>query len=375
MLTQPPAWLILIAFIAAIGPLVIIHELGHYLVGRWFGVGAEQFSMGFGREIAGWTDKRGTRWRVGWLPLGGYVKFVGDRDPTSLDHGTAGPSTAQGLSFHDRPPWQRFLIILAGPVANFLLAIVIFAAFFAVYGVPRTSNEVAQIVQGSPADIAGIRVGDRVIEIAGRDIDTFEDMQRIVQMRPRETVEIAVLRGGRELTLEATLLRAIETDQFGQSVEVGRLGVAASKRVFERVGPIEWVTSATAYTGKMVVAITDGLVQIITGRRSLDELGGPLKMAQIAGQQASLGLLDFVQLVAFFSINLGFINLLPVPVLDGGHLVLITIEAVRRKPLGDRAMEWAFRGGLAFLLALMLVATFNDLGSFGLWDRVGRLIG
>ncbi len=375
MLSQPPVWFILIAFVAVIGPLVIIHELGHYWVARWFGVGAEQFSMGFGREIAGWTDKRGTRWRVGWLPLGGYVKFVGDTDPTSLEHGEAAPTTAKGLNFHDRPPWQRFLIILAGPVANFLLAIAIFAAFFAALGVPRTSTEVTALMDGSPAARAGIAIGDRVVSIAGRDASSFEDVTRIVAMRPGEVVPITVERDGARNDLELQLATAVSKDRFGQEYRIGRLGIYGSKPEFVRVGPAQWFTEGANHTWKMIRATVDGLVQIVTGRRSIKELGGPLKMAQIAGQQASIGLLDFVQLLAFFSINLGFINLLPVPVLDGGHLVLTTIEAVRRKPLGDRAMEWAFRGGLAFLLALMLVATFNDLGSFGLWDRVGRLIG
>lgn len=377
MLSQPPVWLILVAFLAAIGPLVIFHELGHYWVARWFGVGAQQFSMGFGREIGGWTDKRGTRWRVGWLPLGGYVKFVGDTDPTSLEHGASpiAESNAIGESFQTRPPWQRFLIILAGPMANFILAIAIFAAFFAVFGVPRTSSEVTAVMAGSPAELAGFRVGDRITSIADRNADTFEDVTRIVAMRPGEKVKIEWVRGEHRMSSDVTFATTLRKDDFGQEVEIGQLGVYGNKREFERVSPVGWVTSSTTYVWKMTGAIMDGLVQIITGRRSLDELGGPLRMAQIAGQQASLGILDFVQLLAFFSINLGFINLLPIPVLDGGHLVLTTIEAIRRKPVSERAVEWAFRGGLAFLLLVMLVATFNDLGAFGLWDSVGRLIG
>jgi regulator of sigma E protease len=375
MLAAPPVWLIVIAFIAAIGPLVIIHELGHYWVARWFGVGADQFSMGFGREVVGWTDRRGTRWRVGWLPLGGYVKFVGDTDPTSLDHGDAPASTAKGNSFHSRPPWQRFLIILAGPVANFLLAIAIFAAFFAVLGVPRTSSEVTAIVPDSPAASAGLMIGDRIITIDNRDTSTFESVTQVVAMRPGEVVEIEFVRGNASQTANVTLNSVIERDRFGQEMKIGRLGIYGSKREFIDISPLAALGAGTDATFRLIVATYDGLLQLITGKRDLKELGGPLKMAQMAGQQASLGLIDFVSLLAFFSINLGFINLLPVPVLDGGHLVLTTIEAIRRKPVGERAMEWAFRGGLAFLLALMLVATFNDLGSFGLWDRVERLIG
>jgi regulator of sigma E protease len=194
-------------------------------------------------------------------------------------------------------------------------------------------------------------------------------------MRPGERVPVVVERGGRELALEAQLAATTTTDRFGQRFRIGRLGVYGDKPQYVRMSPLEWLPAATGHTWKLVRATWDGLVQIVTGRRPLDELGGPLRMAQIAGQQASLGLIDFVQLLAFFSINLGFINLLPVPVLDGGHLVLTALEAVRRKPVSERAVEWAVRGGLAFLLALMLVVTFNDLGAFGLWDRVGRLIG
>ena len=376
ILDQPPLWVIVIAFLAAIGPLVIVHELGHYWVARLFGVGAEQFSIGFGGEVGGWTDRRGTRWRIGWLPLGGYVKFVGDSDPISLEHEDDGKkSTARGLPFHGRPPWQRFLIILAGPVANFLLAIAIFAMFFALFGMPRTSSEVSAVQPRSAAAAAGIVPGDRIVAIAGRSTPTFEDVTHIVAMRPGERVAITVERGERELSLETTLAATTTADRFGQRFRIGRLGVYGDKPQYVRMSPLEWLPAATNHTWKLVRATWDGLVQIVTGRRPLEELGGPLRMAQIAGQQASLGLIDFVQLLAFFSINLGFINLLPVPVLDGGHLVLTALEAARRKPVSERALEWAVRGGLAFLLALMLVATFNDLGAFGLWDGVGRLIG
>lgn len=376
MLSQPPFWLILIAFLAALGPLVVFHELGHYWVGRLFGVGAEQFSIGFGREVAGWTDRRGTRWRIGWLPLGGYVKFVGDADVSSLEAAEKGaPGTAVGHNFHDRPPWQRFLIILAGPLANFILAIAIFTAFFLAFGLPATSNEVTSVVRGSVAEQAGIRPNDKILAVANRSTPTFEDLTRVVAMRPGERVLIEVERDRRPLSISVTLGRAVEKDRFGQEMELGRLGVLGSKRQYQAVSPLAAVPAATGYVATMTGAIVDGLWQIISGRRSVKEIGGPLRMAQIAGQQASLGLIDFVALIAFFSINLGFINLLPVPVLDGGHLVLTAIEAVRRKPVSERAMEWAFRGGLAFLLLLMVVATFNDLGFFGLWDRVGRLIG
>ena len=376
MLSQPPLWFILIAFLAALGPLVFIHELGHYLVARWFGVGAESFSIGFGREITGWTDKRGTRWKVGWLPLGGYVKFVGDLNPVSMPGEVDDVSPEdRKRSFHHRPVWQRFLIVLAGPLANFVLAILIFAAFFAVLGVPRTANLVTAIEAGSPAQAVGIRAGDRILSIAGRETRTFEDISQVVALRPDARVNMQIERQGQRRAIPVRIGSAEETDKFGQKFKVGRLGIYGGERQYVRVPAVELIPAASSFTWSMTRSIVDALGQIITGNRSVKELGGPLKMAQIAGQQASLGLFEFVYLVALFSINLGFINLLPVPMLDGGHLALYTIEAVQRRPVSLQAQEWAFRGGLALLLALLLFTTLNDLDSFGLWEGVGRLIG
>jgi regulator of sigma E protease len=376
MLAQPPLWFILIAFIAALGPLVFIHEMGHYLVARLFGVGAESFSIGFGREITGWTDRLGTRWKVGWLPLGGYVKFVGDLNPVSMPGEVEEvPPEDRKRSFHDRPVWQRFLIVLAGPLANFLLAILIFAAFFAVIGMPHTPNVVGQVQPKSAAQQVGLQRGDRIVSIAGQSVGSFEDIRRIVSIRPNETVTIALERQGKPLKLETRLGSAELKDEFGQHFRIGMLGILQAPRVPKRVPALEVLPVATGYTLDLTRSMVNGLVQIVTGRRSTDDLGGPLKMAQIAGQQASLGFFEFVQLVALFSINLGFINLLPVPMLDGGHLALYTVEAVQRRPVSLRTQEWAFRGGLAILLALLLFTTLNDLGSFGLWESVGRLIG
>ena len=376
MLSQPPAWFMIIAFLGAIGPLIVFHELGHYWVARWFGVGAEAFSIGFGKEVAGWTDKRGTRWKIGLLPLGGYVKFIGDSDPSSGTGQSADlPADLARQSFHIRPPWQRFLIVLAGPMANFLIAILIFAAFFAAYGVPQTPTIVRKVIVGGAAEQAGIKAGDRILEIAGRSTATFEDLQNVVMLRPAETVAVHVQRNGQLLVISARLGAVDQADRFGQRFRIGQLGVAGGPHELVRIPPLQLIPQAVSTTVKTTQSMIDGLWQIISGRRSLQDLGGPLRMAQIAGQTASLGLFEFIQLIAFFSINLGFINLLPIPMLDGGHLVLYAIEGVRRRPASERVVEWAFRGGLAFLLALMLVATFNDLSFFGLWDGVGRLIG
>ena len=376
MLPQPPLWLVLIAFLCALGPLVFFHELGHYLVGRWFGIPAETFSIGFGRELVGWTDRQGTRWKVAWLPLGGYVKFVGDMGPASNPADLQQiPPELRDRVFQQRPVWQRFLVVLAGPMANFLLAILIFAAFLATVGRPVTSNVVAKVQQNSAAYEAGIRPGDRIVRIAGWDTPTFEAISDIVILRSGLKTEVVVDRGGTQLELPLTIRAAELRDPWGKIHKVGRIGILGGERTYVKVPPLRVLPAATSYTFDVTRGMVDGLWQLIVGRVQKDELGGPIKIAQYAGQGASLGLLPFVQLLALFSINLGFINLLPVPMLDGGHLFFYTIEAVRRRPLSAKALDWAFRGGLAAILALLIFTTVNDLGSLGLWDRLQRLIG
>jgi regulator of sigma E protease len=304
------------------------------------------------------------------------VKFVGDLNPVSMpgEIDEVAPDE-RDKSFHIRPVWQRFLIVLAGPLANFLLAILIFAAFFAIIGFPMTPNVVGQVQPASTAQHIGLKPGDRIDSIAGQSVENFEDIRRIVSIRPDETVTIEIERAGHPLAVQAKLGSAKLKDEFGQQFRIGVLGILQAPRVPRPVPLLEVIPKATKYTLDLTRSMVDGLAQIVSGKRSTDDLGGPLKMAQIAGQQASLGFFEFIQLVALFSINLGFINLLPVPMLDGGHLALYTVEAVQRRPVSLRAQEWAFRGGLAFLLALLLFTTLNDLGSFGLWESVGRLIG
>ena len=375
MLPQPPLWLILIAFICALGPLVFFHELGHYLVARMLRIPAETFSIGFGHELVGWTDRQGTRWKVAWLPLGGYVKFIGDMTPASnpgdLDQI---PPELRDRAFQLRPVWQRFLVVLAGPAANFLLAILIFAAFFMILGAPRT-NIVGQIEANTAAAEAGLRPGDRILSVAGQGTPSFEDIRSVVLLRPNETVPLRFERGGQVRDIHVHLRSDTVTDPFGQKFTRGLLGVYPTTAVLQRLPAWEALPEATSYTLRITRSMIDGLGQIIAGKRGTEDVGGPIKIAQIAGQQASLGLLPFVQLLALFSINLGFINLLPVPMLDGGHLFFYTVEAVRRRPLSARALDWAFRGGLALILALVVFTTLNDLGSIGLWDRLQRLIG
>jgi regulator of sigma E protease len=375
---QSPGWAFMIlAFLVVIGPLVFFHELGHYLVGRWFGVKADVFSIGFGRAIFGWTDRRGTRWKVGWLPLGGYVKFAGDMNPASqpTDEWLSLSPEERARTFQAKPLWQRFLIVVAGPVTNFLLAILIFIGVFATIGYPTTPAVVTGVIAGTPADTAGIIAGDRIVSADGEEVSTFSELQTYVRLRPATPVDLIVQRGSRQLPIRLTTEATELKDQFGNQMRVGALGVVSNAVVIEKVPATQLPLLAVRQTGATLEAITVTLGQLIVGERSVKELGGPLKMAQISGQQASLGWLPLFWLMAVISINLGFINLLPIPMLDGGHLLFYVIEGARRKPLQPKAQEWAFRAGLAALLMLMIFVTLNDLASFGLWTRLGGLIG
>jgi len=377
-LSSPGVLYTIVWFLIAIGPLIFIHELGHYFVGRWLGVKADVFSIGFGREITGWTDKRGTRWKVGWLPLGGYVKFKGDMNPASTpsDEWLSLPAAERAQTFQAKKVWQRFLIVAAGPVTNFLFAIFALMIIFASYGYPSTPAVVGSFDQPNVAQAAGFRIGDRVVAVDGRAIDTFADLQTYVALRPDEPMDFTVRRGAETLELHATPFVKVESDHFGNQARIGRLGIGmGGTRQFTQLPFYRLPGAAVGTTFESVRTMITALGQVISGRRSLQELGGPLKIAQVSGQQASLGWLAFFWFMVMVSINLGFINLLPIPLLDGGHLLFYAIEGVRRKPLRPEAQEWAFRTGLAVLLALMIFVTFNDLTSFGLFSGLGRLIG
>jgi regulator of sigma E protease len=282
------------------------------------------------------------------------------------------PTEHRAAAFHLRPWWQRFLIVLAGPLANFIMAIAIFAAFFLVVGVPGASTEISRIVPGGAASKSELRAGDLIKSIGGNSVDSFNELRLVVMIRPGHRIPVEYFRDGQLRQAIVTIGVEERTDEFGQKAKIGMLGIEAAAKSLPATQAIPEATRLTvAITRSTMVVIG----QIFTGERSVRELGGPLKVAQVAGQRASLGAYEFVYLIAFLSINLGFINLLPVPMLDGGHLVFYAAEAVRRRPVSERAQEWAFRGGLALLLALLIMVTVNDLASFGLFERLGRLIG
>ena len=372
-LPQAPLWLVLIAFVCALGPLVFFHELGHYLVARLFKIPAEAFSIGFGPEVAGWTDSQGTRWKLAWLPLGGYVRFVGDMSPASNPAELEKiPAELRDRAFQLRPVWQRFLVVLAGPVANFLLAIAIFATFFATIGVP-TSSVVGAVRSGSAAAHAGIRPGDRILSVAGRSTPTYADLFNATAVRPGETVIVVVQRGGSttDLLVKLGTDTALEAPN-GEKIRRGILGIEPDKHQLQPIPIVQAIPEAVDQTFRLTGAIFDTFGQMIRGYVSPKQIGGPITIAKVAGDVATLGPIDFINLLALLSINLGFINLLPVPMLDGGHLFFYLIETVRRRPASVEALDWAFRGGLAVILTLLLFVTGNDLG---LWSKLERLIG
>jgi len=375
-LSNPGFLFTVLAFLLCIGPLVFVHELGHYFVGRWFGVKADAFSIGFGREIFGWTDKRGTRWKVGWLPLGGYVRFAGDMNPASTpsDEWLSLPAEERAKTFQSKGVWQRFLIVLAGPATNFLFAFLAFIAIFAVNGYPSSPPVLGGIVAGSPADRAGLRPGDRILAIDGHTLDTYADLQSYVVIRPGQTLRFQVARDARTFDVPVAIRAEMERDEFGNSARIGRIGVLGAV-VFAKVPAAQLPGTSLKAIANTLGSMVTVLGQVVVGERSVRELGGPLKIAEVSGQQASLGWLNFFGLMTVVSINLGFINLLPIPLLDGGHLLFYVIEGVRRRPLKPEAQEWAFRAGLTVLLVLMIFVTLNDLASFGLFTKLGGLIG
>jgi regulator of sigma E protease len=377
VIDQPGILFSILAFLLVIGPLIFVHELGHYFAGRIFGVKADAFSIGFGREILGYTDRRGTRWKLGWLPMGGYVKFAGDMNPASQPTAEwlALPPEERAMTFQAKPVWQRFLIVLAGPVTNFLVAIAIFMAFFAAYGQPRTPALLAGLVENGAAAKAGLKIGDRIVAIAGRQVDTFDELAELIRFRPDERLRVDYLRDGRPGTVDLTTTADVERDRFGNEFRKGMIGIMSGQPVIEPVPLLKLPVAATRQTFSIVRTMIDTLGQIISGRRSVKELGGPIKIAQVSGQQASLGGMNLVMLMAFISINLGFINLLPIPMLDGGHLAFYLFEGIARRPVPERAMEWAFRSGLAVLLSFMIFVTLNDILSLGAWERLAGLIG
>lgn len=376
-LASPGLLYTLAVFALVIGILVFVHEYGHYGMARLFGIKVETFAVGFGPEIFGWTDKNGTRWKLGSIPMGGYAKFAGDAngasqpDPTLQDRV---PEADRADLFHFRPLWQRAMVVAAGPAINFAFAILVFAAFFMTYGHQITPPVIGGVQPGSPAAEAGLKPGDRFVSLDGKSVERFEDVTRTIAINPGTEIQVAVDRGGQAIDMEITPKVVTGTDRFGNEFSRGMLGVASSKGEVVRHGPVQALRWALVETWDTVRMMWDTILQVITGSRNVEDLGGPVKIAQFSGQSASLGLPALISFIALISINLGFINLLPIPMLDGGHLFLYALEGVRRRPLNPKVQEWAFMSGFALLMSLMIFLTWNDLQSVGLWDRLASVI-
>jgi regulator of sigma E protease len=360
----------ILAFVVVLGVLVFIHEAGHYWAARWRGVYVERFSIGFGQALARWTDRRGTEWRIGWLPLGGYVKLHGQEQPGDVDPAVRA-AWRPGETFHDKPVRDRAIVVAAGPIANFALAAVLFAGLFMTVGQPVMNANVGTVVAGSAAERAGLQAGDTILSVDGQPVSRFTDLQSRIEPHPGQPITLSVRRGTEELTVSATP----ESRQRDGTAPVGVLGIAAGAPSFERMNPVEALWGGVANTFEVSRQTLVGVWQMITRQRGTDDLGGPLRIAQISGQAAALGLPSLITFIAVLSVNLGLINLFPIPVLDGGHLVFYAAEAIRGRPLPPRAMEYGLRAGLAVLAALFIFSTWNDLSHLGVVRWITGLAG
>jgi regulator of sigma E protease len=362
-----------LAFVFILSVVVFFHEFGHYLAARRAGVRVEVFSLGFGPELWGWNDRSGTRWRVSLLPLGGYVKMFGESPLAELSDDKANAQERvvaamtpeeKAVAFIHKSLPRRAGVVAAGPVANFVLAWLVLAVLFVVVGRPFTPPEVGTVSPGSAAEAAGLAPGDVFVKVGGESISRFEDVQRIVRVSPDTPLSIVVRRNGTDITVTATPRRSTLTDNFGNRQEVGLLGVSRGGRDFAKLSPGEAVVAAGEETYEVTIGTLQAVGQIVSGQRPADELGGPIRIAQMSGQAAQSGVADVFWFLAVLSINLGLINLFPVPLLDGGHLLFYGIEALRGRPLSERAVEYGFRVGLGLVVTLFLFVTYQDLARF-----------
>lgn len=366
-----------VPFLFVLTIVVFFHELGHFYAARRCGVKVEVFSVGFGRSLASWYDKHGTEWKIGWLPLGGYVKFFGDENEASAPDAEklqALEDDARQDTLFYKPLWQRAIVVAAGPVANFILAIIIFASLYTLFGQRVTDPVVGVVAENSAAERAGMQVGDLILKIDGDEIHTFSEVRRLVTVNANVPLEFVVDRGGAEITLTAIPDRVLEVDRFGNEYHLGRLGVAVNATEDSirhiRYDPFTaiWMGAEESYF--IVEQTFVVLGRIIMGRESAESLGGPIRIAQISGQTATLGLIALINLTAVLSVSIGLINLFPIPMLDGGHLAFYAYEAVAGKPMSEKAQEIGMRIGLSMVMMLFLFVTWNDLSRLKIFDRL-----
>jgi regulator of sigma E protease len=354
------------SFAVVLGVLVFIHELGHYLAARWRGIHVEAFSIGFGQALAAWTDRRGTQWRLCWLPLGGYVKLHGQERPEDVSQEVR-DGWQPNRTFHGKSVLSRAIVIAGGPAANFLLAAVLFSIMFAVQGEPG-APVVDNVLPNSAAASAGILPGDRIEAINDHKINDFDSVVRVVSSSPGKPLSIVLLHGGATRTI--SVVPGTVDDGGG-----GKIGVLGISRALQPVGPVTAVVDGVAHTYDVAAQTLVGLGQIISGQRGTQGLGGPLKIAQLSGKVAENGVGSLVTFIALLSVNLGLINLFPIPILDGGHLLFLFFEAILGRPIPPRAQDYGYRAGFALIACLFVFVTWNDLTSFGLFHWVASLIG
>ncbi|HLI14049.1 MAG TPA: RIP metalloprotease RseP [Alphaproteobacteria bacterium] len=355
----------IIPFLVNLAIVVFVHEMGHFLVARRNGVRIEVFSIGFGSELFGWTDRRSTRWKISALPLGGYVKMFGDANAASMPGAETSELSAEerAVSFQHKRVGQRAAVVAAGPVANFLFAVLVFAALFSIVGRPFTPPVVGEVEPNSAAARAGFKAGDRIVRIGDQKIDRFQQIQQIVQFDLGDPLTIQVMRDGKAQDLEVRPDIVEQHDHFGHTYRIGRLGLRSNSVDYVRLAPLQALSQAGQESMYLTEATLKAIGQMIAGTRTTEELGGPLRIAQMSGEMAQSGLLSTsnIWFLAVLSLNLGLINLFPIPMLDGGHLLFYAVEAVRRRPLGPRIQDYGFRIGLTLVLLLMIFATWNDL--------------
>ena len=365
-------------FLVALTILVFFHELGHFWVARLAKVRVEVFSVGFGAELFGWNDKAGTRWKIGVIPLGGYVKMFGQSDLPGDEDEDRPPLTdkEKAVSFQHKTLAQRTAIVAAGPIANFLLSVVLIAFLMATFGAARPYAGVGEMMPGSAAAEAGFKAGDRIVSIDGEAVEWFSDLVRIVSVQPEMLLKIKVRRGDDEFVLTATPKRHQQLGAEGKTVEIGLLGVRYDPQQmhYERQNPLMAVWLGIQQTASLTEKTLSFLGQVISGRQGTEGIGGPLRIVQYAGITFQSGIENFILFLAVLSINLGLINLFPIPILDGGHLLFFAVEAIRGRPLGPQAQEYGFRFGLILVLILMVFVTWNDLVQLRVFEFIKELV-
>jgi len=362
-------WIYLPAFVVVITVLVFIHEYGHYKVARLCGVKVDVFSIGFGKELFGWYDKNGCRWKISAVPFGGYVKFFGDAGVASNADGSVSEMSEEEkkVSFHHKPLWQRSAVVFAGPAANYIFAIVAMSILYLTLGQANTPPVATEVIAQSAAEQAGIKAGDRITAVNGTKITSFEELRQKVIVGLSEPLRLDIDRAGTPVQLNVTPKVVEFTDRSGNVQKIGQLGIRSTKREFKEHTVGSAFVGAVDQTWFVTTATLKGAWQMITGARDSSELSGPLGIIKMSGDAAKRGdgigsgLLSLFNFMIFVSISLGLINLFPIPMLDGGHLLFYFIEAIRGKPLSEKSMEFGFRIGLTLVLMLMIFATWNDL--------------